>query len=107
MAEGVLARGWATTLPGYTLAPDASLTQITKELRTELDWFAAQAGAHGIAGPVILSGWSTGGCKCPERCPINDQRREGCSDSKVVVLSRSSTERAHSNQQSARARRFV
>jgi acetyl esterase/lipase len=61
MAEGVLAHGWSAALPGYTLAPDASLTQITKELRTALDWFAAQAGTHGIAGPVILSGWSAGG----------------------------------------------
>jgi len=61
MAEGVLARGWSAALPGYTLAPDASLTQITKELRTALDWFSAQAGAHGIAGPVVLSGWSAGG----------------------------------------------
>src|SRR5262245_25127937 len=54
MAEGVLARGWSAALPGYTLAPDASLTQITRELRTALDWFAAQAPAHGIAGPLIL-----------------------------------------------------
>ena len=61
MAGGVLERGWSAALPGYTLAPDASLTQITKELRTALDWFAAHAGAHGIAGPVILSGWSAGG----------------------------------------------
>ena len=61
MAEGVLARGWSAALPGYTLAPDASLTQITQALRTALDWFSAQAGAHGISGPVILSGWSAGG----------------------------------------------
>ena len=61
MAEGVLARGWSAALPGYTLAPDANLTQITQELRTALDWFAAHAGTHGIAGPVILSGWSAGG----------------------------------------------
>jgi acetyl esterase/lipase len=61
MAEGVLARGWSAALPGYTLAPDASLTQITRELRAALDWFAAQAGGHGIAGPLILSGWSAGG----------------------------------------------
>jgi acetyl esterase/lipase len=61
MADGVLARGWSAALPGYTLAPDASLTQITKELRTALDWFAAHAGAHGIEGPLILSGWSAGG----------------------------------------------
>ena len=61
MAEGVLAHGWSAALPGYTLAPDASLTQITKELRTALEWFAAQAGGRGIEGPVILSGWSAGG----------------------------------------------
>lgn len=61
LAEGVLARGWSAALPGYTLAPDASLTQITKELRTALDWFTAEAPGHRIAGPVILSGWSAGG----------------------------------------------
>ena len=61
MAEGVLARGWSAALPGYTLAPDASLTQITKELLTALDWFAEEAGNHGITGPVVLSGWSAGG----------------------------------------------
>jgi len=61
MAEGVLARGWSAALPGYTLAPDARLTQITRELRAALDWFDARAAAHGIAGPVILSGWSAGG----------------------------------------------
>src|SRR5262249_40261625 len=43
LGEGGLARGWAAALPGYTLAPDASLTQITKKLRTALDWFAAPA----------------------------------------------------------------
>lgn len=61
MAEGVLARGWSAALPGYTLAPEAGLTQIAKALRAALDWFAAEAGAHGIAGPVILTGWSAGG----------------------------------------------
>jgi hypothetical protein len=61
MVEGVLARGWSAALPGYTLAPDATLTQITIELRTALDWFAEQASTHGITGPVILSGWSAGG----------------------------------------------
>jgi len=61
MCEGILARGWSAALPGYTLAPDATLTQIVRELRTALDWFAEQASAHGISGPVILSGWSAGG----------------------------------------------
>ena len=61
MAEGVRAHGWSAALPGYTLAPDARLTQIANELRAALDWFDVQAGAHGIAGPLILSGWSAGG----------------------------------------------
>jgi arylformamidase len=60
-AEPVLARGWSAALPGYTLAPDATLTQIVQEVRGALDWLAAQGSAHGISGPVILSGWSAGG----------------------------------------------
>ncbi len=61
LAEGVLAHGWAAALPGYTLAPEASLTQITNELRTAFDWLDANAADHGIGGPVILTGWSAGG----------------------------------------------
>ncbi len=61
MAEGVLACGWSAALPGYTLAPDASLTQIVHELRTALAWFDTHASAHGIEGPIVLSGWSAGG----------------------------------------------
>jgi arylformamidase len=61
LTEGALARGWSAALPGYTLAPQASLTQITNELRTAFDWLAAKGGEHGIAGTVIISGWSAGG----------------------------------------------
>lgn len=61
LAEGVLARGWSAALTGYTLAPDATLTRIVEELRIALDWFGAKSAAHGINGPVILSGWSAGG----------------------------------------------
>ncbi len=61
LAEGILARGWSAALPGYTLAPDATLTEIVREVRNALDWLGAHGGAHGIAGPVILSGWSAGG----------------------------------------------
>jgi hypothetical protein len=60
-AEGVMARGWSAALPGYTLAPDASLTQIVQEVHDALNWLASQGRAHGIAGPIILSGWSAGG----------------------------------------------
>jgi len=61
MAEGALARGWSAALPGYTLAPQASLSEIVDEIRAALDWFAARAASYGIAGPVVLSGWSAGG----------------------------------------------
>jgi acetyl esterase/lipase len=61
MVEGALARGWSAALPGYTLAPQASLSAIVAEIAIALDWFAANAAAHGIAGPLVLSGWSAGG----------------------------------------------
>jgi arylformamidase len=61
LAEGVLAHGWSAALPGYTLAPQASLTQITDELRAAFDWLDANAADHGIEGPVIVTGWSAGG----------------------------------------------
>jgi acetyl esterase/lipase len=61
LIAGPYARGWAAALPGYTLAPDASLTEIVAEINAALDWLAAHGPAHGINGPVVLSGWSAGG----------------------------------------------
>lgn len=61
VAEGVLAHGWSAAFPGYTLAPEASLSEIAAEIRAALDWLAAKGAAHGVAGPRILSGWSAGG----------------------------------------------
>jgi arylformamidase len=61
LAEGALANGWSAALPGYTLAPEASLTQITNELRTAFDWLNAKGAEHGIEGPIMVTGWSAGG----------------------------------------------
>lgn len=61
LAEGVRATGMSAALPGYTLAPDATLTEIVAEIRAALDWLSTEGGHHGISGPVILSGWSAGG----------------------------------------------
>jgi arylformamidase len=58
---GVYAHGWAAALPGYTLAPDASLAEIVAEINAALDWLAAEGPARRIGGKVILSGWSAGG----------------------------------------------
>lgn len=61
LAEGVRAHGWSAALPGYTLAPDATLGRIVTEIGAALDWLAAEGPAHGIAGPIVVSGWSAGG----------------------------------------------
>jgi acetyl esterase/lipase len=61
-AEGFAADGWSVAMPGYTLAPDASLAQISAELRAALNWLAAHGPQHGIATDrIVLSGWSAGG----------------------------------------------
>lgn len=60
-AQGPNAAGWSVAMVGYTLAPEASLTRIVAEIGAALDWLAAHGAAHGIRGPLILSGWSAGG----------------------------------------------
>jgi acetyl esterase/lipase len=61
LIAGPYAHGWAAALPGYTLAPEATLTEIVAEINAALDWLAAHGPAHGISGKVVLSGWSAGG----------------------------------------------
>jgi arylformamidase len=61
LISGLHARGWAGALPGYTLAPDATLSEIVAEINAALDWLAANGKTHGIEGKVVLSGWSAGG----------------------------------------------
>jgi acetyl esterase/lipase len=61
LGEGLRAHGWSVALPGYTLAPDATMTEIAAEITAALDHLAAHGAEHGIAGPVLLSGWSAGG----------------------------------------------
>ena len=60
LVEGVAAYGWSVALPGYSLAPDASLTQIVAEISQALDWLDENGASHGVSGPVVLSGWSAG-----------------------------------------------
>ena len=52
LSEGPLANGWSAALCGYTLAPEATLTQITNELKSAFDWLNTKAGEHGIQGPI-------------------------------------------------------
>jgi acetyl esterase/lipase len=61
LAEGALAMGWSAAFNGYALAPEASLTRIAWQVQAALDWLSANGAAHGIAGPIVASGWSAGG----------------------------------------------
>lgn len=60
LAAGVLHHGWSCGMPGYSLAPEASLSEIVAEMGLALDWLAQHRAAAGMTGPVILSGWSAG-----------------------------------------------
>jgi len=60
LVEGIAAHGWSVAIPGYSLAPEVSLTDIVAEVPRALDWLAANGTSHGVAGPLVLSGWSAG-----------------------------------------------
>ena len=61
LGEGVAAHGWSIALPGYTLAPEATLSEIVAEIAAALSFLAERGPAFGIAGPLIVAGWSAGG----------------------------------------------
>nr|WP_318527547.1 alpha/beta hydrolase [Defluviimonas sp. WL0002] len=56
LASGAVDRGWACALPGYTLAPEARISQITRQMARALPRIADQ-----VAGPIVLTGHSAGG----------------------------------------------
>jgi arylformamidase len=60
LADGALASGWSVAMPGYSLAPAVTLTQIVAEISHALDWLSETGPSYGIAGPIIVSGWSAG-----------------------------------------------
>ena len=61
LAEAAREAGMAAALPGYTLAPEATLTEIVAEIASALDWLGREGPRHGVSGPVVVSGWSAGG----------------------------------------------
>jgi len=61
LGDGVRALGWAAALPGYTLAPDITLSGIVAEIDAALDFLLRDGPAYGIAGPLVVAGWSAGG----------------------------------------------
>lgn len=62
MAEGPLARGFDVALPGYTLAPEATLTDIVSETHAAVRFLRRNATGLGLScSRLIVSGWSAGG----------------------------------------------
>lgn len=56
MAAGALARGWAMAVPSYTLAPEARISDMTREMAQAVAFAAAR-----VAGPLRIAGHSAGG----------------------------------------------
>lgn len=56
LSAGALAAGFAVAMPAYTLAPEARIAKITREVATAVVMLA-----HRVAGPLHLAGHSAGG----------------------------------------------
>lgn len=62
-AEGARLRGWAVCLPGYTLAPDARISEMTQQIGRAISFVADM-----IPGPIRLAGHSAGGHLVTRMC---------------------------------------
>jgi arylformamidase len=62
IVPGPRSLGMNVALPGYTLAPEASLTDIVTEIRSALDFLVGRARELDFnADDIYVSGWSAGG----------------------------------------------
>ncbi len=74
LSAGATQRGWAVAMPSYTLAPEARIGAITREIAA-----AVAAAAGRVAGPLVLTGHSAGG---------QLSARMGCEDVDLSVRDR-------------------
>ena len=74
LAAGPLAQGWAVAMPSYTLAPEARISEMTREVVA-----AIAAAAAEVPGPVVIAGHSAGG---------HLAARAVCADAGLPVLGR-------------------
>lgn len=62
MSEGPTARGFDFAAIGYTLAPEATLTEIVAEIADAVHWLRREGPLHGVGqNKLVVSGWSAGG----------------------------------------------
>ena len=72
LAAGAVGRGWACAIPSYTLAPEARIAEMTREIARALDVAASM-----VAGPIVVTGHSAGG---------HLSARVGCADVALASL---------------------
>jgi arylformamidase len=56
LARGPLDNGWAVAMPSYTLAPEAHISEITRQIARAIEFAATK-----VSGPICLVGHSAGG----------------------------------------------
>ncbi len=62
MAAGPLANDMDVAFVGYTLCPEATLSEIVDEIAAAVRWLRREGPRHGAGeGRLIVSGWSAGG----------------------------------------------
>jgi dipeptidyl aminopeptidase/acylaminoacyl peptidase len=62
LAEGPMAAGIDAAMVGYTLAPDARLSEIVAETHAAIRWLKHEGPRHGVGrSKLVVSGWSAGG----------------------------------------------
>ena len=62
MAAGPLAVGMDVAFIGYTLCPEATLSEIVDEIAAAVRWLRREGPRHGAGeGRLVVSGWSAGG----------------------------------------------
>lgn len=73
-AAGALARGWACAMPSYTLAPEAPISQMTRQIAS-----CIRTAQSRVPGPTVVTGHSAGG---------HLSARMGCDDIALSGISR-------------------
>ena len=100
-AEGPAAAGWSVAIPGYTLAPQTNLRGIVAEIGQALDWLVDKGERYGIAGPLVIAGWSAGGQLAAFHLAASGRRRRA----RHIRHLRSCAAARHQSQRGAQAHR--
>lgn len=82
LAEGARRNGWAVAMPSYVLAPEARISEITKQIGQ-----AITVASERIAGPIRLAGHSAGGHLVAQMACRNGSLEDVVADRVEHVLS--------------------